>query len=64
MNDDKDNNDDQHKGMPILIIKGHEAKIKLARVVPKKGADPYAINRLNQDIEQFGYNKVILHNDQ
>ena len=64
MNDDKDKKAEKDKGMPILVIKNHETKVKFPRVVPRKGQDAYAINRLNKDIEQFGYNNIILNNDQ
>ena len=50
--------------MPILAINDHETKVQFARVVPNKGTDPYAINRLNKDIEQFGYNHAIINSDQ
>ena len=64
MNDDRDKKDESEKGMPILIIKDHETKVKFARVVPRTGTDPYAINRLKKDIEQFGYNQIIIKSDQ
>ena len=48
MNDDADKKDDQEQGMPIIVTKDSESNIKLARVVPKKGVDPYAVDRIKK----------------
>ena len=64
MNDDKNKKDDDDKGMPILIIRDHETKIKFARVVPNTGMDPYAIHILNKDLEQLVYNRISMKSDQ
>ena len=64
MNDDKDKKEEQEKGMPIIVIKDSESKTQLARVVPKKGVDPYAVDRIKRDIDQFGYKTIILKSDQ
>ena len=53
MNDDKDKKDEHDKGMPIIAIIYEETQIKLARVVPKKGVDPYAVDRIEKVIEQL-----------
>ena len=60
MNDCQDKKKEEEKGMPIRIIKDHETKMRFARVVPKKGADAYAITRRNKDLEQLGYKIKIL----
>ena len=57
MNDDRDKKDDQDKGMPIIVMKDDETTLNIARVVPKKGVDPYAADRIKKDIEQFGHRK-------
>ena len=64
MNDDKDKKEEQEKGMPIIVIKDSESKMKLARVVPKKGVDPYAVDRIKKDIDQLGYKTIIFKSDQ
>ena len=64
MNDDQDKKDDSEKGMPIIMMKDSESKMKLARVVPKKGVDPYAVDRIKRDIEQMGYKNIIFKSDQ
>ena len=48
MNDDKDKNEDADKGMPIVITQDKETKIKPARLVPNKGADAYAVDRIKK----------------
>ena len=64
MSDDKDKKDDGEKGMPIIVIKDDETTIKFARVVPKKGVDPYAVDIIKKDIDQMGYKQIILKSDQ
>ena len=64
MNDDKDKRDDKEKGMPIVVMKDKELKMKYARVVPKKGVDPYAVDRIKRDLEQLGHKKVTFKSDQ
>ena len=62
--DDNDKHEDKEKGMPIIVMKYDETKMKLARVVPKKGVDPYAVDRIKKDIEQMGYKNIIFKSDQ
>ena len=64
MNDDRDKKDDQDKRMPIIVIKDDETNIKLARVVPNTGVDPYAVDRIKKDIEQLEYKNKIFKSDQ
>ena len=54
MDDSSERKDEAEKGMPILVIKDSETNIKLARVVPKKGVDPYAVDRIKRDLDQLG----------
>ena len=46
MHDDRDKKEDSERGMPIIVMKDDDTKIKFARVVPKKGVDPYAVDRI------------------
>ena len=43
--------DEDEKGMPILVIKDRKSKTIRARVVPEKGAHSYAIYKLRQELE-------------
>ena len=57
------NENEEDKGMPILVLKDSRTKVALSRVVPHKGRDQYAIERLQQDIANLGYKKLILKSD-
>ena len=59
----QNNEDEEEKGMPILVLKDSRSKVALARVLPRKGKDPYAIQRLQTDIANLGYKKLILKSD-
>ncbi len=48
---------DEEKGMPILIIKDSMNKVMWARVVPAKGVQSYAVNKLVRDMKLFGHRK-------
>ena len=54
IDDSKDKNEEE-KGMPILVIKDSETGMRFARVVPKKGVDPYAVHVLTEDLKILGY---------
>ena len=63
MSDDK-NKKEEEKGMPIIIMKDKATGMKYARVVQKKGSDPYAVHVVKKIIEGLGYSKIILKSDQ
>ena len=46
--------------MPILAFKDRKTGMIQPRVVPTKGNDKYAINRLKKDIELLGYTRIVL----
>lgn len=54
-----DNDDEEDNGMPILVLKDSRSKVALARVVPKKGKDQYAIERFQKDLANSGHKKLI-----
>ena len=54
---------EEEKGMPILVMKDERSKMVTARVVKAKGKDPWAIGRLKYDIELLGYKKIVLRSD-
>ena len=64
MSDDKDKRDDSEKGMPIIVLVDKEPNIRGARVVPKKGVDTYAVDRIKKDLGQLGHRKIISKSDQ
>ena len=50
---------EEEKGMPALVMKDHKTKTVMARAVPSKGLDAFAIGRMKKDIEQLGYRRVV-----
>ena len=42
MHPEADEEDDEAKGMPILVVKDSRSKMLFSRVVPRKGLDEYA----------------------
>ena len=53
----------EERGMPILVIKDSKTKVVRARVVPKKGRDPYAIRRATADIAGLGHKRMVIKTD-
>ena len=55
----------KEKSMPVLVSYDRRHKYVFARVVPRKGAHPYTIRRVGQDITKIlGYNRVHIKSDQ
>ena len=50
--------------LPTIVMLDSGYKWHVARVVPKKGKDPYAIKSIGKHIENMGYNKMIIKSDQ
>ena len=51
--------------LPILVVKDRRSKAIWAHPVPEKGAeDPYAFNCLVRDLDDTGYKRIILKDDQ
>ena len=51
--------------MPVLVYYDRRHKYVFARVMPRKGAHPYAIRRVGQDLTKIlGYNRVHIKSDQ
>jgi hypothetical protein len=56
---------DDDKTLPILGIRDHRHKVTYSHVVPSKGTKhPYSVGQVVHDIDQLGYSKLILKNDQ
>ena len=58
-----DYEEEEDKGMPVLVLKDFRSKMALARVVPKEGRDQYAIARLYKYVADLGYKKLLLKSD-
>ena len=56
--EDKDKKSKEEKGMPIIVMKDTETGMKFARAVPRKGVDPYAVDKVASDIRRLGYRKI------
>ena len=63
MHPEADGEDDEAKGMPILVAKDSRSKMLFSRVVPRKGLDEYAVGALKMIIEQLGYKKAVMKSD-
>ena len=56
---------DDDKTLPILGIRDHRHKVTYSHLVPSKGTKhPYSVGQAVHDIDQLGYSKLILKNDQ
>ncbi len=47
---------EEEKGMPIVMVKDDTTKIALAKVVPSKGVQRYAVDVVQKFVEQLAYN--------
>ena len=51
---DKDEEEEEEeKGMPTLVVKDTKNKMMTARVVPRKGVDPYAVTMFAKEFAMF-----------
>ena len=60
---DEDCADQDEKGLPILVISDHETGMTFASVVQKKGAHPYSVLRVCNDLALLAHPKLILKTD-
>ena len=51
---------EEEKGMPIVAAKDSKTKMIMARVVPCKGVDSYAVETVKKMVERFGQKKKII----
>ena len=58
-----DQDKEEEKGMPLVVIKDARSKMVFARVVPQMGVEPYAVGSTVKALEQLGYKKVIFRSD-
>ena len=60
--------EDEEKGMPILVIKdeaneGTGTGKVFAYAVPHKGVQPYAVKKLAETVGQLGHQEIVLKSD-
>ncbi len=48
---------EEEKGMPIIVVKDNETKVLMAKVVPSKAVNEYTVEVVRRFVEQFGYNR-------
>ena len=48
---------EEEKGMPIIVAKDNKTKMIMARVVPSKGLDSYAVETVKRMVERLGTRK-------
>ena len=60
----EEHEEDEEKGMPIIVGRCRRTKWVFAEVVPHKGMDPYAVKRVTQSLKLLGYPKLDLKTDQ
>ena len=49
--------------MPIVVAKDSKTKMIMARVVPSKGVDSYAVETVKKMVERLGHRKIIMKSD-
>ena len=59
----KGDGDEEKKGNPILVMHCRDTKLTWARVVLRKGVDPYSIKVMSDMILFTGHKKLILKSD-
>ena len=61
--EEREEEDEEKSGMPILVALDQESGMTFSSVVPKKGANAYAIVRLCNDLSLLGHAKLVLKSD-
>jgi hypothetical protein len=54
---------EEEKGMPIVVLKDEITKITTAKVVPSKRIDACAVDSMRKALEQLGHRWIILRRD-
>ena len=54
---------EEEKEMPIIVVKDDKTKLVMAKVAPSKGGQEYAVELVRKFVEQLGRNKVIVKSD-
>ena len=50
--------------MPIIVVKDSATKAPFAHLLPRKGPDPYAVDRISRDLQLLGHRRFIFKSDQ
>ena len=56
--------DDEGNQNPILVMKDDTTRTMSAHMMPRKGPDEHAVKRMQQDIKNLGYRRIIIKSDQ
>ncbi len=51
---------EEEKGMPIVVLKDDSTKMITAKVMPSKRVDAYAVDSLRKTLEQLGHRRIVL----
>ena len=54
---------EEEKGIPIIVAKVNKTKMIMARVVPSKGVESYAVETVKKMVERLVYRKIIMRSD-
>ena len=51
---------EEERGMPIVVAKDNRTKMIMARVVPSKELDGYAVEIVKKMVERLGYKRITM----
>ena len=54
---------DEEKGMPTVVMRDSKTRMVMAKIVPSKGVNNYAVEVTKKFMEQLGYGRVVLRSD-
>ena len=54
---------EEEKGMPIIVLKDNKTRTVMAKVVSGKGVNNFAVEVVKKFIEQLGYGRIVLRSD-
>ncbi len=63
MNTHCDQEKEEGKGMPIVVLNDEKTKMIAAKVVPSKGVDACVVDSVRRALEQLGHRRIILRSD-
>ncbi len=54
---------EEEKGMPVIVMRDGTTRMVMAKVVPSKGVNNYAVEVAKKFVEQLGYGRVVLRSN-
>ncbi len=54
---------EEEKGMPIVVLKDERTKMITAKAVPSKGVDAHAVDSVRKALEQLGHKSILMKSD-